>query len=242
MFGRDEILRQYEKLGDELKSISAEQVQIIAVTKAHEPEIFQICSELKIKHVGENRIQELKTKCEQFPAERENLYIHFIGNLQSNKAKYLPGRINSLDTLDSLDVVEKLTQRLDPKSGPISALVQLNTSGEQSKSGLGAENYQPILEFASVVQKTEMINLEGVMTMGPTPSADFSMENPQYRKQTANAFQKASEVRKRLEEDLGCQLPRLSMGMSHDYEIAIENGATEIRVGSLLFGARPARH
>jgi len=242
MFEKAEILRRYEKLSSDLKNLSADSVRIIAVTKAHEPEIFRICSELNIQHIGENRIQELRTKCELFAPERKNLYIHFIGNVQSNKAKYLPQRIDSLDTLDSHEVLDKLAQRMKPEDKPISTLIQLNTSGEESKSGFHVENYNEILEFASVVNKTDGVTLEGVMTMGPTPSADFTMENPQYRKETAGDFQKAGEVRKRLEEDLGFELPRLSMGMSHDYEIAIENGATEIRVGSLLFGPRLTRH
>jgi len=246
MYTPEVILENYNKLKYEIRNITDKDIQIISVTKAHEPEIFQVCSELKIKHVGENRIQELKEKCTLFPDARKELYVHFIGNLQANKAKYLPGRINSLDTLDNLNLLEILNKKWrEHKEGEdkLSVLIQINSTGEAGKSGINYNNYDELINLAKKCMDSESINLEGLMTMGPTPVEEKgeTIESQSYREATERAFLCTRDLKKKLEDDLQYALPRLSMGMTHDFSIAIPCGATEIRVGSFIFGPRLVR-
>ncbi len=237
MLNAAEIEKRWKKLTAEVKETGYESATIIAVTKTFPPSIFQVCVDLGIVHVGENRIQELKTKTEENQNILERLKIHFIGPLQSNKAKELDGRAASFDALQSLEVARKIERRWSaPK--PLSVLFQINSTGEEQKSGILPQDEQTLDALMEYCLKSGRLKPEGLMTMGPTPSGDYNSQSREYRDDTKRAFQTTKALLEKLEKNYSVTLPRLSMGMSHDYRIALENGSTEIRVGSLIFGSR----
>jgi len=237
MLPLDTIQKNLENLKREIEKYSTKELTVIAVTKTHPVGIWQRCIDLGLYHIGENRVQELKQKSEEQPDLRKKLFAHLIGPVQRNKIKYLPGLIDSLDTIDSVVMVEQLDQRWDnPKKLPV--LLQINSTDEMQKSGIHWNDRELLNKVIVQIKNSAHIQLEGLMTMGPTPREGETIENNEYRKNTGNAFQRAYKLKSDLEKEFSLTLPRLSMGMTHDFPVAIENGATEIRVGSLLFGNR----
>ena len=237
MISAEELQTRFQAIQNEIHGLSDETVTLVAVSKTFPPGVFDLCVEAGIKHIGENRIQELRDKTALKPQARKELYIHFIGSLQSNKAKYLGGVADSFDALSSLEVLEKINARWkEPK--PLAVLLQINSTTEEQKAGLPIDDYPAIREFARECLRTPAVQLEGLMTMGPTPSGNETIDDLSYREATQRAFLKSADLKKRLCDDLGVALPRLSMGMSHDYRLAVECGSTEVRIGSALFGAR----
>jgi len=226
-----------ENLKKEIKQITDREIKIIAVTKTHPDSIYEICLNIGIKHIGENRIQELCQKNQLHPAIREKLNIHLIGALQTNKVKSLTDNIDSFDALSSEETLLKINQRWS-KATPLSVLLQVNCTGEEQKSGLTYKKKDELFRLAKVCTTNEKVKLEGLMTMGPTPAISYDIDNPAYIEDTQISFSRLANIRDEMQDYLKIELPRLSMGMSHDYKIAIKHGATEIRVGSLLFGYR----
>lgn len=237
MFNAEEIEKRYQKIRAEIDNLASGPVTLVAVSKTFPPEIFDLCFQAGIKHIGENRIQELRDKAALKPQARKELYIHFIGSLQTNKAKYLGGIADSFDALSSQEMLEKINDRWKEEK-PLAVLLQINSTGEDQKTGLNAESYPAIKELALACHSTPAVKLEGLMTMGPTPLGGQNLEDESYQKATREAFLKTSALKERLSEDLSITLPRLSMGMSHDYRLAVECGSSEVRIGSAIFGAR----
>jgi pyridoxal phosphate enzyme (YggS family) len=226
-----------DKLQYNIRELTDRPVRIIAVTKTHAESIFDLCLKLQLTHVGENRIQELIQKNEANTGIRNKLTIHFIGPMQTNKVKFLSENADTLDTLSSEEVLEKINQRWEIAQ-PLKVLLQINCTDEKQKSGLHYKDKTSILKLAKLCIADTKIRLEGLMTMGPTPSQNYDEDNAQYINDTRIAFKRLKSLSLELENDLSVSLPRLSMGMSHDYKLAIECGSTEIRIGSLLFGSR----
>ncbi len=193
-------------------------VQLIAVTKyVGIPEIKEAVK-LGIKDFGENRVQEAAEKVEKFP----DLSWHFIGHLQSNKAKdVLPcySMVHSLDRLSLAEALQRCGDRFDLKAD---VLVQVNTSGEESKFGLAPEELPGFLEK---IKPFERLQVRGLMTMAPFYH-DPEAVRPFFRELRRLRDQYSSS---------DYELEHLSMGMTNDYVVAIEEGATIIRVGSALF-------
>ncbi|MDH4201217.1 MAG: YggS family pyridoxal phosphate-dependent enzyme [Spirochaetia bacterium] len=233
----ESIRKNLEQLRYDIHQITDRDLRIIAVTKTYPPEVFEICVRLGLNHIGENRIQELMDKNKLYPDAQKKLCIHFIGALQSNKVKYLSGNADTLDALSSVEVMEKINQRWDAPR-PLQILLQINCTDESQKSGLNYNEKESIIALARSCIVSDKTKLEGLMTMGPTPAGNYNEQNPQYASDTRRAFQRLKNLGMELENDLSISLPRISMGMSHDYKMAIECGATEIRIGSLLFGDR----
>jgi len=170
---------------------------------------------------GENRVQEAQIKISRCP---QNLQWHLIGHLQSNKAKLAAsGRFQMIHSVDS----EKLLHALDEYAAtPLPILIQVNVSGEGSKSGCAPEEAAALIAAANACSQVEV---HGLMTIPPfTPDPEKARIH----------FSNLRKLRDRLQQETGTPLPELSMGMSHDFEIAIEEGATLIRVGSDIFGKR----
>jgi len=232
----EQIRQRFEKLQNETEK-SGHKVDIIAVTKTHPSSIWRNCVEAGITHIGENRVQELVQKGDHEPDSRLKLIVHLIGSLQSNKIKYLNTRVDTIDTLHSTTLAEALIHRND-MINPLPLLLQLNTTDEESKSGIHFNKFEEITRLAKYILQSKKLLLQGVMTIGPTPQGENEINSVEYQKKTAHSFSLARQIRDRLSREIGIKLPRLSMGMSHDYKIAIEEGSTEIRVGSLLFGQR----
>lgn len=177
--------------------------------------------------IGENRVQELVAKADdlaRYPHE-----AHVIGPLQSNKVNHALRHASCIQSLDRTDIAEKLQRRLDVLDRTVDVYIQVNTSGEESKFGIATSD---ALEFAHSLAPLDRLRLRGLMTIGLN-SPDPDAVRPSYRG--------LADVRTTLlDAGLGAEgTLELSMGMSADFELAIEEGATTVRIGSTVFGARP---
>lgn len=201
---------------------SPESVKLLAVSKTHSPETVCEAAQCGITVFGENKVQEAERKIPLCPG---NLSWHLIGHLQSNKVKRAVRLFDMIHAADSLKILETIDQACDEAGRNIKTLLEVNVSGEAAKFGLRPDEVESVLDAASSLRRIE---IEGLMTMPPF------REDPEESRQW---FRALAELRERMRA-AGYGLPELSMGMSHDFEIAIEEGATWIRVGSALFGAR----
>ncbi len=203
---------------------SVDDVELIAVTKTHGPEVVRDAFDAGIRIMGENRVQEAAAKIPQSPSGPD---WHLIGHLQKNKIRAaLPlfTFFHSVDTPELLANIERIAGECDASPH---ILFEVNVSGEASKFGLKPANLPAIIEQALSLRH---VTLEGFMTMAPfSPNPEDSRPH----------FARLRELRDEMETKFNISLPRLSMGMSGDYEVAIEEGATWIRVGTALFGDRP---
>lgn len=203
-----------------------EGVTIIAVTKTHGAEAVDAIADAGIADVGENRVQEFLQK--QAKVTRPVRW-HLIGTLQRNKASKVVGRVELIHSVDRVKLAETL-DRLSGENGvQTRVLLEVNTSRELTKHGFEPEE---VAAAATAVAAMPNLELEGLMTIGPLTEDQTSIRR---------AFQGLFRLREKLDNQLGRPLPHLSMGMTDDFEIAIEEGATLIRVGRALFGARKAR-
>ena len=204
---------------------SPEEVQLVAVGKKFTADVIREAADCGLTLFGENRVQEAKAKIPDCPG---HLRWHFIGNLQTNKCRDAVALFDMLHAIDSLHLAEELNKRCEQAAKVMPVLLEVNVSGEGSKHGFTSETAVNAMEaFFDFPQ----LELHGLMTMAP------------YSRQPESSrpyFQKLCEVKAACEDKLGAPLPELSMGMSGDYEIAIEEGATLIRLGTTLFGPRAA--
>lgn len=197
-----------------------EQVQLLAVSKTKPPEAVREAAECGLRLFGENKVQEAQAKIPQCPA---GLEWHLIGHLQSNKAKVAANLFQMIHSVDSLKLLQALDNHADTM---LPVLLQVNVSGEASKSGMAPAEVGGIVEAANRMSKVEV---HGLMTIPPfTPDPGKARAH----------FIALRDLRDRMQEQTGTPLPELSMGMSHDLEIAIEEGSTWVRIGTDLFGAR----
>jgi len=202
----------------------SQSVKLVLVTKQVDVERIRIAYDLGERDFGENRVQELLGKASALPPD---IRWHFIGRLQTNKVREVVGIAHLVHSVDSLRLAEKLEEEGRKSNMKISALIQCNTSGEQTKSGLAPEEIGKFLERAGDFGNIEF---KGFMTMAPLGAKEEVVRKT------------FSELRKIL-ESARKKSPRfawehLSMGMSQDYEIAIEEGATLVRIGTAVFGER----
>ncbi|CAA9306436.1 MAG: UPF0001 protein YggS [uncultured Gemmatimonadetes bacterium] len=200
------------------------EVTLVAVTKTHPADAVRAVLAAGVAHVGENRVQELEEKVGE--VGRDAVGWHLIGHLQRNKAgKALP-LFDLIHSLDSLRLAQALSAEAVKRGIPARALVQVNASGEESKGG-----FEPaeLVDALGKIAELPGMRVEGLMTMAP-----FTDDQSVIRA----AFRRTRE----LLDDAARQLPgigrQLSMGMSNDFEIAVEEGSTLVRVGSVLFGER----
>jgi pyridoxal phosphate enzyme (YggS family) len=203
-----------------------EDITLIAVSKTHPAEAIRTAFALGVKHFGENRVQEWEGKrvaLGDLPGQ-----WHLIGHLQSNKAAKAVRMFHSVDSVDDF----ALAQRLDRAQAEITAdrklrlLIEVRIAPEANKSGVEREGLLGLAEQAVTLKN---LDLHGLMCIPPYLE-EPAMVRPYFRELPV--------MRDNLERRLGMPLPVLSMGMSHDFEVAIEEGATEVRVGTALFGTR----
>ncbi len=225
---RKNILRIQEKiLNVQEKTGKNQLVTIIGVTKTHPPETASLAIEAGLTHIGENRVQEAENKFVNIE-HANNVIKHMIGHLQSNKVKKAIKLFDSIDSVDSLKLAENISKNAQKLNKTIPVLLEINTSGENQKYGFdktGTDNILACLEKKN-------LKVEGLMTIGP------HTKNAQ---KIRDAF---SELKKILDK-INSQLPTnhkkldtLSMGMSGDYLIGVEEGSTMVRIGTAIFGAR----
>ena len=198
-------------------------VKIIAVTKTHGADAVQAAWDAGLHDVGENRVQEALPKMKEISAP---VRWHLIGHLQRNKAKAVADfdLVHSLDSGRLVDAVDEIGRSADK---PIEALVQVNVVGEESKGGFSRPEWAAI---ADRLRSCTGIHVRGVMTMAPLDADQRVLRT---------VFSGAREAREVLRA-AGHDATELSMGMSNDSEVAVEEGATFVRLGTILFGARPA--
>jgi pyridoxal phosphate enzyme (YggS family) len=197
-------------------------VRIVAVTKTHGPDAVRAALAAGLPDVGENRVQEALAKQDQLVGLP--VHWHLIGSLQRNKVRHTVGRFALIHSVDREDLAVELDRRVAP-GGRQAVLVEVNCSGEAQKGGVSPESLAVLLDRIEALPGLE---LQGLMTL--------AAESPDERIQRG-AFARLRQLREQMEA-AGHRLPELSMGMSGDFPAAVEEGATMVRLGTLLFGER----
>lgn len=201
-------------------------VTLLAVTKTHPPEIVKLAVEAGQVLFGENKVQEAKAKIPNCPGKAR---WHFIGHLQSNKCRDAVEWFEMIASVDSLSLAQEINKRAEQAAKTMPILLEVNVAGEASKFGYPPERMLAELKAINALPRLE---IQGLMAVPPfTPVAEKSRPH----------FQSLRELKQQAEQLLGAPLPHLSMGMSGDFEVAIEEGATIVRVGTALFGERQYR-
>ncbi len=221
------ITDNYEKISARLK---AAHVELVAVSKIRtEAEILQAYNE-GVKDFGENYVQELVSKASTLP---KDIRWHFIGHLQSNKLKYISPFIYMIQGVDSFKLLKEINKEGEKNNRVINCLLQMHIAGEETKFGLDED------ELDDIIGNSELKNLRNIKICGLMGMASFSdneetvVNEFSYLKSLFNSYN-------HLATD-NCEFKILSMGMSGDYELAINEGSNMVRIGSLLFGSRPAK-
>ncbi len=198
-------------------------IQLVAVSKGHDPEHIREAMTCGVTVFGESKVQEARAKIPQCP---EGLTWHLVGHLQTNKIKHAVPLFDVVHSVDSLKRLTALDDACDAYGRTLQIFVEVNVSGEKSKFGLKPEAASEVLEATLQCRRLE---LRGLMTMAPLAS------DPE---KTRPYFRQLREWRDQWSRDLNIPMSDLSMGMTNDFEVAIEEGATYIRVGTALFGER----
>jgi len=201
-----------------------EEVILLGASKSVPAEVIREFYYCGLRVFGENRVQEFLKKSE----ELKDLPIdwHFIGRLQSNKVKYVIGKVSLIHSLDRESLAEEIQKRAEKVGMVQKVLIEVNVGKEESKGGVEPER---LFKFYEEVLKHKNIKVIGLMCIPPYK------ENPE---DVRPYFERLRELKDKLNQEFSAGLVHLSMGMSHDFEVAIEEGATIIRVGTLLFGER----
>jgi pyridoxal phosphate enzyme (YggS family) len=197
-------------------------VTLLAVTKTFSVEQIQEAYDLGLRQFGENRVQEALGKIERLPRD---IQWHLIGQLQTNKVNKVLERFNLIHSVDSIKLAQALSARLEKDQD---ILLEVNTSGEPTKAGFSSSE---ILDFVSSIDGLPHLKIRGLMTIGPL--TDFPEKRREAFKRLRELFLK---VKNKIETEKDFSV--LSMGMSGDFEVAIEEGATIVRIGKALFGER----
>ena len=198
-------------------------VTLLAVTKTQPPEAVSAAAGLGLMVFGENKVQEAKAKIPLCPGR---LRWHFIGHLQSNKCRDAVQLFQMIQSVDSLPLAQEINKRADEAAKTMPILLEVNLAGEASKFG-----YKPqaLLAELDAINALPRLEIHGLMTVPPwTPDPENSRLH----------FRRLRTLKEECEQKLGAPLPHLSMGMSGDFEVAIEEGATMVRIGTAIFGAR----
>lgn len=200
-----------------------EEILLVAVTKTHPPETVAEALACQLYHLGENKVQEARAKQEVLGTRG---VWHLIGHLQTNKAKLAARVFDWVESVDSEELAQLLSRAAQEESRHLKILLQVNVSGEGTKFGLRPGEVAALAEKVNALPHLE---LRGLMTMAP-----FYEE----AEKTRPVFAALRELRDQVQTQTGLHLPDLSMGMSQDFEIAVEEGSTIVRLGTVLFGVR----
>jgi hypothetical protein len=204
----------------------ATSVTLLAVSKTHPPETIQTAVNCGLLHFGENKIQEAKAKIPLCPGKAR---WQFIGHLQSNKVRDAVELFEMIQGVDSLGLAREISKRAEQAAKTVPILLEVNVAGEASKFG-----YQPARLLAELKELNALPKIEIHGLMAIPPFSPLPEKSRPY-------FQRLRELKIESEKILGFPLPHLSMGMSSDFEVAIEEGATIVRIGTALFGERLSR-
>ena len=204
---------------------AAASVELITVSKGHSAELVCAAAQLGLSVFGENRVQEAKAKIGLCPGR---LRWHLIGHLQSNKCRDAVSFFAMIQSVDSLALAREINKWAETSAKTMPVLIEVNVAGEASKFGYAPEK---VLAELAEINALPKIEVHGLMTVAP-----FTQEAEKVRP----VFRRLRELKGQCEDLLGAALPHLSMGMSGDFEVAVEEGATMIRLGSAVLGPRAA--
>jgi pyridoxal phosphate enzyme (YggS family) len=221
---RENYLRVTERIEKAARRVGRDprEIKLVAVSKTVDAPRIKEAIESGVSILGENYVQEAQKKIEEIG---RLVAWHFIGHLQSNKAKYAVRLFDMIHSLDSLPLAEELNRRAEQAGRAMKVMIEVNLSGEMTKFGAEEES---VLNLAKRILDFNRLSLEGLMTMPPYFDLP-EMSRPYYIG--------LREMKERMVKE-GIPMRELSMGMSNDFEIAIEEGATYIRVGTAIFGTR----
>ena len=207
-----------------------EDVMLMAVTKKHEPDELREAIDAGATDFGENKVQELLSKYDEIHPER----WHLIGHLQTNKVRQIIDKVTMIHSVDSLKLAREINKRAAAAGVVMDVLIEITLAGEESKTGISKGEVQELIE--SIVSECESVRVRGIMCI--PPRADAPEDSRKYFRETKGIFEEIKELDLPKER---ADIDTLSMGMSADFEIAIEEGSTIVRVGSSIFGQRDYR-
>ena len=216
---------------------SVDDVKLVAVSKTKPIEDVLAAAKVGIRDFGENRIEEAS---EKIPAVNDiwdqTVVWHMIGHIQSRKARDVVPLFASVHSVDSLKIARKLSSLASEEGKPLNVFAEVNVSGEPQKYGFEASNWQTDAQQFDMLQQTisQIAQLPGLKLVGLMTMAPFVSD----AERTRPVFASMAALRSQLASKLAINLPHLSMGMTNDYTVAIEEGATMVRVGTAIFGAR----
>ena len=219
---QERISRAAERAGRQ-----AAEITLVAVSKTFPGAAIRSAYDAGVRHFGENRLQEFEAK--RVALADLDATCHMIGHVQSNKARKVAELFSRVDSIDRFSIAEKLDAAIaEGAAGKrLPVLIEVKVGGEETKSGVQETAVAQLAE--DLAQKCSDLELRGLMTIPPYT------DDPE---QARPYFRRLRELRDHLRQKNGLDLPTLSMGMSHDFEVAIEEGATEVRIGTALFGER----
>lgn len=218
----NEVYKNIEKAA-KVSGRTPEEITLIAVSKTKPIELLKEAWECNIRVFGENKVQEVMDKYENIP----DASWHFIGKLQKNKVKYIVDKVDLIHSLDNISLAEEINKRADKKGIVVNTLVQINIGDEATKSGIHKDELNSFIEK---VKEFNNIKICGLMAIPPKCSKE---EARNYFKEMRKLFDHLKCL-----EDNSMEMKYLSMGMTGDYEVAIEEGSNMVRVGTGIFGER----
>ena len=207
-------------------------INLVAVSKTHPVDMIKDFNELGVVDFGENKVQELVSKMEDNEIEEKiknnKINFHLIGNLQTNKVKYIYNKVKLIQSLDRVKLAKEINKRAKKDGTHVDVLVQINIGEEDSKSGI---RYEETEKFIYELLEYENINVKGLMAIAPNTEDELLLRK---------LFEKMDIMFENISDKHyeGVEMKYLSMGMSHDFKLAIEEGSNMIRVGSKLCGNR----
>lgn len=214
------IIKEIQEIKKRCNRHENEKVTLVCVSKGRPSSVLLPLYDAGCRQFGENRVQEALIKIDEMPKEIE---WHFIGHLQLNKVKKIMGKFSLIHSVDSVELAQQISRYSKELGMTTHILLQANTSGEETKQGLSGKAWKENIE---TVISLPNLSVDGLMTIAPLTS-DTQI--------TRDCFKKLRELKEQLAENVGSGFIHLSMGMSHDYPIAIEEGATLVRIGTAIF-------
>lgn len=203
-----------------------DEITLVGASKTKSAEIINEALENGLDTIGENRVQELT---EKYPDIKKGTHIHLIGHLQTNKVKYIIDKVELIHSVDSEHLAKEISHCAEKHGLTMNVLVQVNVSGEESKSGIAPENLDSLLEYIDTLDNIKVL---GLMTIPPLDNESLEESRKIFR-ELKRIFETEKTNRYK-----NTEMKILSMGMTNDYTVAVEEGATMVRVGRAIFGDR----
>ena len=225
------VARQYDEIKKRVEAAclrvgrKPEEVTLIAVSKTKPVEMLREAYEAGARDFGENKVQEILTKEPELP---EDIRWHMIGHLQTNKVKYIVDKVTMIHSVDSIKLAREISKEAQKKQVTVSILIEVNVAGEESKFGVSMEEAEPLIRKIALL---DGIKICGLMTIAP-----YVEDEEKNRQYFADLKQLSVDIATKNIDNVNMNV--LSMGMTGDYAVAIEEGATYVRVGTGIFGER----